>query len=480
MLVLYNYADILIILFSITPLILLCWFSYKSYLSGSYIKTTVLLMTAFHQFLLIVFPCIFAVVNGYIYEAELNIKSTQLLIVVIGETFYICSFMYAFLLNDMYFKKYYNRKLFKEGLGRNEILVSILLFGGLFLFIHELISPPFSYDDMATHADIVIKDDFVATLIDWVFTFFRWPGLIAATLVVSSRYYNNYLRSLSFVVIMFGLGIAIVNGVRGGITLIIELVLVGALINNAKRIVAFSLALGLLILPFMPWVQEVMRYQSASAAYLGVTRAQMFFIGLPSLKDFISDGFKSSRHSTFVESWAIRAEGPRNSVGLYNLYDHGEGGGLKPVWGAILLPIPRMIWAKKPVAGSTDPSNLGAAIYRVQQLKPDTGPQEMGPILASAHAYWEGGYLGILLLGLITGAFWVILLNWADSKYTIDNALVLICLTAALPIDGFLTALNPLYSIILMIYKLFPLFLLIIILNFYNNITNRLAAMNNT
>jgi hypothetical protein len=476
MFALYNYVDGLIIIILLVPLILLVLFSVRSYLYGSYVEAVVLLITALHEFLLIVFPCLYAVVSRYKYEAELNISPTRLLTVVMGEAVYIGSFLYVFLMINMFSKKHKNIKFKNEGVGRNEIFVSILLLGGLLLYIHEFISPPFSYDDMATHADIVIKENIFSTLLDWIFTFFRWPGIIAATLVVSSKYYNKHLRILSITVIIMGLGIAIINGVRGGITLIIELIIFGALINNSRRIVAFSVVLGLLILPFMPWVQEIMRYQSASAAYLGVTRAHMFSIALPSLKDFIYDGFRSSRNSTFVESWAIRAEGPRNSVGLYNLYDGDEGAGFKAVWGAILLPIPRMIWTEKPVAGSTDSTNLGAAIYRVQQLKPDTSPQEMGPILASAHAYWEGGFLAIILLGLITGIFWAILLNWADSQYSIENVLISMCFTAALPIDGFLTALNPIYTIILMTYKLFPLFLLILVTKSYNNINNKLVA----
>jgi hypothetical protein len=128
---------------------------------------------------------------------------------------------------------------------------------------------------------------------------------------------------------------------------------------------------------------------------------------------------------------------------------------------AFLMPIPRVFWPDKPVGGSTDSTNFGAAIYRVQQLKPDTGPTDMGPLLASSHAYWEGGTAFVLVAGLLTGLFWISLLRWTEVNPAMYKHIVVLCFMAALPIDGFFTALNPLYTFILIFYRIIPLFVLV-------------------
>jgi hypothetical protein len=117
------------------------------------------------------------------------------------------------------------------------------------------------------------------------------------------------------------------------------------------------------------------------------------------------------------------------------------------------MPIPGNVWPGKPIGGSVDNTNLGSAIYLVQRMKVGMGPQTMGPLLASAHAYWEGGWLWLMVAGYLTGLFWNLLLRWREEDRSPVNTIVVFCFMVALPIDGLLSMLNPVYTFILIFWN---------------------------
>ena len=72
----------------------------------------------------------------------------------------------------------------------------------------------------------------------------------------------------------------------------------------------------------------------------------------------------------------------------------------------------------------------------------------MGPVLASAHAYWEGGFFWVVIAGAFTGLFWRAVVLWSDG-YGQEIALVFgLTFGSALLIDGLITMMYPVYTLI--------------------------------
>lgn len=447
-----------IALIAALPLGLLLLATLWSYRKGSLLQTAVLGMTVVHEFVLVAYPCWYSVYDGFEYERQIYVTPGKLLPVLCMEVGFVLLFLLPFVPG----KQSRSLQATDGKHGRLErLVIYVLVVGMLVSYVFQLISPGYSYEAMASSSDIVVKSGLGASMIDWMDSFIRWPGVIASALVLMSAHLPRWLRMLGGLAVLLGFYLAVINGVRGGVLLIIELAVACAFLRNAKRMLLMGILCTIAVAPLMSWVHHVMRYETAAAAAAGVSRGEMLLIALRQVQDLGLTGMTNVESNSFLQSWADRAEGPRNSTGLVSLYDEGQGAGFKPIVNAFLMPIPRIWWPDKPVGGSTNSTNLGAAIYRVQQLKPNTAPTDMGPLLASAHAYWELGYGWILIAGLLTGFFWRMVLAWAATTKGIIGEIVVLSFMAALPIDGLFTALNPIYTFILIAYRLCPLFLLI-------------------
>jgi hypothetical protein len=148
----------------------------------------------------------------------------------------------------------------------------------------------------------------------------------------------------------------------------------------------------------------------------------------------------------FSRSLASRAQGVRNSVVLYVDHDIYNGGGFKIYDGLLYSLIPKELIIKKPLLGSDSGDESGYAMYKVISLGYNLG--EMGPLLASAHAYWEGGLLWLVVAGLLTGLFWNFLFQKLSYLPTELKTILILCIAASFLVDGFISMLTPIYSIL--------------------------------
>jgi hypothetical protein len=256
---------------------------------------------------------------------------------------------------------------------------------------------------------------------------------------------------------------------------VISLVAIAAYYKSRKRLLVVAAVLVIAIAPMFSWLHSTMRYVSF-AAPLGTSRWQL----IPAVIDGIMHHdtvVNSAIGGNFMEAWAIRAEGPRNGTVLFRLHDQGDAASYKPILGALLLPIPRMFWPDKPAAGSTDSTNLGSAMYRVEQGKPNASFYDMGPVLASAHSYWEGGWMWLCGAALISGFMWETLLSWAERARQTSIDIVVLAFSAALPIDGFFGGLNPVFAYVRVVWiTLIPLSAAILLLHRLRTGGSALAA----
>jgi hypothetical protein len=455
------FTTLLIAACATIPVIALGLLLHRAWRTGNRLRTIVIGLTFIHETSLIALPAWYSCFTGFELEAGIGVTPDQLLTVYAGEALFVLLFAAILLLPGRRKRVGLTQTPEKESL-----LVSALVIGAVILYVGRLFSPVFTAHDVANHYQISVKSNIWDALIDWALTLVQWPGLVAAAIVAADRSFLRPVRALAFSVLAGQLIFAMLHGFRGGIVWVVSMVAIGGYYVGRKRLLFAAGALTLFLIPLFPWLHSTMRYASIDAP-LGTSRIEM----VPFLIRGITDPTTIASGTDavgFLESWAVRAEGPRNSTALYALYDRGEAASYLPILGAAVLPIPRMWWSAKPVAGSTDTTNLGAAIYRVQQSKPNSAFYDMGPILASAHAYWEGGWIWLAAAPLLSAWMWRLLFAWADRSRRQLVDIIVLTFTTALPIDGFFGGINPVFAYVRILWiTLLPLGLAVLAVRKY-------------
>ncbi len=433
----------------------------RAWRSGDRLRTIVVGLTFIHETSLIALPAWYSCFTGFQLEAGIGVTPSQLLTVYAGEALFVLLFAGVLLISSP--SKRGKRQPTVE---KDNSLVYGLVIGAAILYVGRLFSPVFSAHDVANHYVITVRTSIWDAMLDWGITLVQWPGLVAAAVVASDRWATRAMRSLAFSVLASQLIFAMLHGFRGGVVWVISMIAIGGYYAGRKRLLLAAGGLTLFLIPLFPWLHSTMRYASIDAP-LGTSRIEMIPFLLRGIAD--PDTIATGADAVgFLESWAVRAEGARNSVSLYALYDQGEAASYLPILGAAVLPVPRMWWSGKPVAGSTDTTNLGAAIYRVQQTKPNSSFYDMGPILASAHAYWEGGWIWLVGAPLLSAWMWRVLFAWSEKTRRRSVDIIVLTFTTALPIDGFFGGINPVFAYVRILWiTLLPLGLAVLAIRKY-------------
>jgi hypothetical protein len=452
---------VLVAICSTIPVAILGLLLSRAYRDGQRVRIIVYGLTFLHETVLIAFPGWYSCFTGFQLEAGIGVTPDQLLTVYSGEALFITLFGLVLLLSG----RRPLAKLRETGTNRSlseRVLLYGLVGGAAVLYVGRLFSPVFTPQDIAQHYVITVRTDIWDTAANWGITLVQWPGLVAAALLAADKSSPILVRLLGVSVLTGELVFAMLHGLRGGVVWVVSMIVIGGLYESRKRVLVIAGVFTLFLVPLFPWLHSTMRYASL-AAPLGTSRIEMipFLIAGITDPDMVAGG--KNGDSGFLDSWAIRAEGARNSTTLYALYDRGEAASYRPILGALVFLVPRVWWAEKPVAGSTDTTNLGAAIYRVQQTKPNSAFYDMGPILASAHAYWEGGWLWLVAAPLLSAWMWRWLLSWAERAGRRSVDVIVLTFLTALPIDGFFGAINPVFAYVRILWiTLLPLCLLAI------------------
>jgi len=420
------------------------------------VAVAVIGLTIVHEFALVLYPLWFDICSGGSERySGLDIGFQDQLIVYLGETLFVLSFAFGF----MYWRSSPKCAARRGSTLGEERLVQMLLWAGLLFYVVILFSRTYEIQDVLTHQEVIIRTRFWDYCVAWAEGFIRWPSLVAAGLVIANPKAGRVARAVALLMLLAQAIVGLVNGYRGNVLWPVVCVVAGAVVYEHGRVLRSSIVFTLVLVPISPWLHDGMRYLSYSAPP-GTRRIDMIPTLIRGLtQDALKPGMPASELGSSIAS---RAQGPVNSTTLYRLHDTETPAGIGPIIGAIVLPIPRGIWPEKPVAGSTDSTNVGAAIYRVQRAKVSSRINDMGPVLASAHAYWEGGWFWLLVAGGATGAFWRFMLLWAwhrrDRQF---SAIVVLSLLPALPVDGLLGAFNPVYTFVRLVWvTIVPMLLL--------------------
>jgi hypothetical protein len=444
---------VLICICAAIPVCILTLLTYRAHRCGRRLRAAVLGLTLIHELVLVAYPGWYEAATGFKAEVDLGITPFSLLVVYLGEALFVILFSATLYIRDYGTSRSAGPPEASEAgkhLKRDRLFLTTIIIAAFALYVGQFFHPTLDYEGLASNYQFKNYGGLSGVLSDWGGTLVRWPGLFAAGFVLVNRSIRKSLRLLAASVLIAEMVYSMINGTRGGVIWVTSVVGLAGYFKNSKKLLITASVVAIAFAPLLSWMHTNMRYVTL-AAPTGTLNWQM----IPALVEGaihhqVLDS--SAVGSNFMESWAIRAQGPLNSTYLYRFHDEGEGASYNPILGSITFPVPRALWSGKPVAGSTDASNLGSAIYRVQQPKPDNSFYDMGPILASAHAYWEGGWAFLYLAAVLTGWFWSKLLAWAEEAGSDSVNIIVLVFIAALPIDGFFSALNPIFTYIRLLW----------------------------
>ena len=407
---------------------------------GASLRATVLALTLVHEAVFVIFPIWYSVMTGFLPEQDMliQVEPVELMKVIIGEALFVTMFAVGITI-----KSRSKRRIFETGPTRIEkMFLKILALIGCIIYAFAFVNILIRVGDLPTGLMEMIKG--------WLEACFVFSPIIACALIVtrpgSIKSKGSFLLALLPLASLLFIGFF--SGVRGRITWVISLLLVGGFLHRQKKAIWTGIAVASIFFASFNYLSGPVRKIYQTEAWKG-SSVQDLVVSILSQREDMSADFI---FTDLLSEFARRAMGPRNSVVLYRLFEANQGASYTVYTGSILFPIPRMLWPQKPLPGSTDENLESAAIYRVISI--GHGLPYMGPILASAHAYWEGGWVWLLACGLITGFLWNIVLRWANSLPDSVGITVCLCFSASLLIDGFLTALTPIYSLILGWWKM--------------------------
>lgn len=205
----------------------------------------------------------------------------------------------------------------------------------------------------------------------------------------------------------WGRGYAFV-GVVGIVTSLATMPTRGALVYS----LVFALFCGYYL------VRKKRQFISWSA--LVATAAGVFYItwgGLPQLvleKGFNGDLYlsttvnekkKGDRSAIEEVEWRFGAPS-RMSIAFLEMFDRGDEAGINPIKHSLMGLIPRSMNPEKPHPSTVKPYDIySQGMYLVYRETHGYNTYSMVEFSTGAHAYWEFGFIGVLLLPFIAGLY---------------------------------------------------------------------------
>lgn len=390
-----------------------------------------------HTAFLILLPTIYSVSSDFYFEElmYLSVTSDDILKVLIGELIFVFMFAIAFFpITFIIGKKVSNEKVGIPVSNRADTLVvKILIIAGLIVYLPKVMRAGFGENSLIVHLT----------------TMFWYAPLVVAIFILIGRNIkiNKFWYICSFAITFALVYITFQAGVRGRIFWILSLLMFAAFFYRRYKYLLISIPFLVVMVPIF----SVLGTAETRFNVLGNLTSPLELVSsLYSIADSSSSSIVDSLNLS-LESFVFRAQGVRNSVILYREHELG-GGGFSIYIGALTTFIPSYLYPDKPILGSLSSSEDGFAMYRVIENGYGRGG-EMGPFLASAHAYWEGGWLWLVFCGLITGLFWKYVLLYTNRLPEITKAIVVFSFGASFLIDGFMTMLSPIYTYIYMLLR---------------------------
>jgi hypothetical protein len=429
---------------------------------GERICALVFGLGAIYDFVLIIYPTIFSLLTNFALEKEINVTPSELLTSYYGEVFFLAIFLFGF---------YFTRDKKNTRTGKyahaqqpqyNESLfIYIVILIAIGYALNDFVNPPIDPDQIMEHAEIKHYSNYFAMLIYWFSSPFKISGLILSSFVSINNKYKKKIRILGLAYLILVFFSALFVGWRGPLLWIPILLMSAAYLEKNFRYAKVAIVFVMLLIPLFSFARTYIRVNAIILQSMPIE--DRFLYVIKGYSSILTGNIPLDEdRGSLVESFAERAQGLRNAVFLYRLYDKGASAGIRPIMSSLYFPIPRVIWPEKRPPGSIDETNYGSAIFLVQAGRGEPYIS-MGPITVSGHAYWEGGWFGLIICALISGALWKKIIEWSKDKSLI-GFLVLMMFMGSLLIDGLYTFKQPLYAMITMFWSnILPMYLLFVL-----------------
>lgn len=101
------------------------------------------------------------------------------------------------------------------------------------------------------------------------------------------------------------------------------------------------------------------------------------------------------------------------SVGYVRMYDNDRGASYKPFINSLYSIIPRRFYSDKPVSGSLNGDKLSTGPHLING-EIEKSIQNMSGHYTGLHFYWEAGYVGVLILSILSGVYTYFLFGLLD------------------------------------------------------------------
>ena len=450
---------------SVPVIILLCLTRY-SYVKGHRLITAVTFATSIYYIILFTFPVCYSALTDFYFEGLMNISSVEygLFSVMLGEIIFVIAFCFAIVSKNINTSKV----TFLHTKSDRRLLLSITVIGFV-IATYKFQSSIISLTDMINRSQGIYYNSLSGMLFSWVEGVFQMPSIVTSAIILfpskQVEKYSLLWRLIAILVLLLISLQTLSSGVRGRVVTITIVMTIIGYINNRKAPLYFGLAIMMLLTSMFTFLGGPMRSIYFSADN-DVSRFDLLIT--------IYDAAKGSTNivnqygeadSRFLFKLAQRAQAPRNSIVLYDQFDSGKSAGFLPIVSAVYLPIPRVIWENKRPAGSASSDNYGSATYLVRNIGHGAYEYNMGPYLTSAHAYWEGGWLWLIMVAIVTAGFLRTVLSWAEKKKSIFSLIVVMILIQGLISNGFITLFQPVFEYLRYFWiMIFPLFLFRVII----------------
>ncbi len=217
---------------------------------------------------------------------------------------------------------------------------------------------------------------------------------MSVVILFAAKNVSRLLKGVAAAVFVYVVLDTVASGVRGrwlGLALCIAVCQI--VHGRMRRAIAYFAVAGLLV----AWLSgAIINYRQNSARYADesiTARAGHFF-----------DAVMGQRPASgpWAEEYLIRLDTTQNGG---SLADHARisanFAGFRPFYGAAVAFIPRFLWKDKPLPLSGDNTVPGLPWYMVMGFRGE--PWNNGSVSASGIAYWQFGWLGVLVTGLLAG-----------------------------------------------------------------------------
>lgn len=404
-------------------------------------------LTALHEVVLVLAPVFLSVVSNFKHERAMltQVLPFDLVRVMTAELLFVALFLLSmYATSPPGAAKHRSATPFLFGRG-DMSLCAVLCVIGLIQAALLISSPVTTLAEVGLGSEMRDYSGLGDMLWQWVVVVVWLPSVFAGAALAIGHKIPRWLRALGSCLLLSFVVLGLVQSLRGRITWPIFAVLGFALISKGRKTISSTAAAALLLcVPVFGILGSEYFRTQMRAAFGGQSSGRVLRGVASELAQSGGTGYVFS----LIDLMTERAQGPRNSAVLFQLHDQGEGAGLRPLFGALVFPIPRVFWRQKPIAGSIDATPYGAAIYIAEKLSYGAPYYTMGPVLASSHAYWEGGWFGVCIGGCLTGIIWSTIIRSCQHKTKVMGAIIAMIFMSSLLIDGMYSALVPIYSLI--------------------------------